>query len=43
MYVGFLLGGMVRRVVTLQEVGVGRYCGGQNYLGVCMGQRLNLT
>ena len=38
--VDFLLVGMVRRVVMLQVVGVGR-CGGWNYFGVCMGQRLN--
>ena len=34
---------MVRRVVMLQVVEVGRCCGGLNYLGVCLGQRLNLT
>ena len=34
--------GMGRRVVMLQVVEVGS-CGGLNYLGVCMGQRLNLT
>ena len=27
----------------LQVVGVGRCCGEFSYLGVCMGQKLNLT
>ena len=34
---------MVRRVVMLQVVEVGRCCVALNYLGVCLGQRLNLT
>ena len=42
-HVGSLLVGMGRRVVMLQVVGVGRCCGGLNYLGVCIGKRLNLT
>ena len=34
---------MGRRVVKLQVVGMGKFCGGLNCLGNCMGQNLNLT